>query len=1262
MTPPERLVMNPVDLRQKAEALARERAQEFALSKGLGLEDSTDLSPEGIRKTLHELQVHQIELEMQNEELRMTQIQLEIERARYFDLYDLAPIGYCTLSEQGLILEANLTASTLLGTPRAALMNLPLSHFIFSEDQDSFYHFRKQQFQKGQPLTCELRLVKPDGRLFWADLAGIAAQAEDGASLCKLVISDITERKEAEDAQKRTVKDLQQSQRIAHVGSWHLDIANNQVVWSEELYHIFGFDPSLPPPPFTEHSKLFTPESWERLSSAIAHTRQTKTPYTLELESLRKDGSSGWLWVQGEVEFDSTGNTIGLYGAAQDITEHKQVDEALRTSERFLQSTIDGLSAHITVIDERGEIILTNKAYRDFGELNGIDPHAVSEGCNYFDVCEKASSNKSLEVATLVADGIRGVISGRLPSFEIEYPCHSPTAKQWFIERVTPINGEVPRRVIIAHENITKFRRMEDSLQHNHAMLARTEHIANIGSWEWDIEPDQTRWSDELFRIFQRDPARGAPSFAEHPAIYVAEDMDSLRAAVELCVSKGTPYELELRAIRQDGQIRQGVARGQAEYDDSGRIIRLFGSFQDISERKRAEEELHAMIERYRFANKAANDVIWDWDVIHDTQQWNEAGTTVFGWTEVVEGTVDAHWWFERVHPDDRESIHESFFAVLNCPELHVWHDDYRFLKADGSYAQVMDRGYVLRDEHGQAIRMIGAMQDITAKKREEDLARESEKRFRSYFNLPLLGFAITSVEKGWIEVNDRLCEIFGYPREELVTLTWTEITHPEDIERDVAQFNRIIDGISESYSLDKRFIRKDGSVIYASTSVCCVRKPDRTINYFVALVQDITDRKRAEAELEKHRHHLEELVLARTAELSKARDDAEAANRAKSIFLANMSHELRTPFNGIIGMTDMVLRHATDPKQIDWLNKSQSAAKHLLDIINDILDLSKIESDRLTLEDQEFLLAEAIDDAMQMQDAPARAKGLGLSWHIDSALPERLRGDALRLRQILLNFTSNAIKFSAQGQITVRASIAEEDQFSVLLKIEVADQGIGISAEQQERLFHAFTQADNSISRKYGGTGLGLTISRRIAELMGGDAGVFSQEGVGSTFWATVRLRRVEDLQAATATETDEPPHLALARLFPGTRVMVAEDEPINCEVMTFLLEDVGLAPEIATDGQQALDMARRGGYALILMDVQMPVMNGLEATRAIRLLPGMENIPILALTANAFDEDRDACLAAGMDAHIGKPVEPATLCEIVLYWLRKSGAMNTG
>jgi signal transduction histidine kinase/ActR/RegA family two-component response regulator len=422
----------------------------------------------------------------------------------------------------------------------------------------------------------------------------------------------------------------------------------------------------------------------------------------------------------------------------------------------------------------------------------------------------------------------------------------------------------------------------------------------------------------------------------------------------------------------------------------------------------------------------------------------------------------------------------------------------------------------------------------------------------------------------------------------------------------------------------------------------------------------DITARKKVEAELEQYRNHLEELVSARTSELEQSRDAAEAGNRAKTIFLANMSHELRTPMNGIMGMTNLALRRATDPQQIDWLNKSQGSAKHLLDVINDILDISKIEANRLVLEEKDFSLAEAMDEAMHMEDAPAQAKGLRLSWHIDPALPQRLTGDALRLRQIVLNFTGNAIKFSAHGQITVRVSLVEEDSHSVLLKIEVTDQGIGISPEQQARLFHAFTQADGSMTRKYGGTGLGLIISRRIAHLMGGDAGVVSEEGSGSSFWATLRLRRATAVPPVAAKEAGEPARLTLARLFAGTRVLVAEDEPVNREVISSLLENTGLAPALATDGQQALDMARGGGYGLILMDVQMPVMNGLEATRAIRQLPGMAKIPILALTANAFDEDRDRCLAAGMDAHIGKPVEPDTLCEVILHWLQKSDALE--
>ena len=270
----------------------------------------------------------------------------------------------------------------------------------------------------------------------------------------------------------------------------------------------------------------------------------------------------------------------------------------------------------------------------------------------------------------------------------------------------------------------------------------------------------------------------------------------------------------------------------------------------------------------------------------------------------------------------------------------------------------------------------------------------------------------------------------------------------------------------------------------------------------------DITERKQAEAELAQYRNHLEELVATRTSELEQSRDAAEAGNRAKTIFLANMSHELRTPMNGVIGMIDLVLRRATDPKQIDWLNKSKVAAQRMVNVVGDILDFSKIEAERLPLEEKNFSVSQLIDDAIAMENVVAEAKGLKLTREIPATFPDQWSGDAFRLRQILLNFLGNACKFSDQGTITVRVRAAEQDGQSVLARIEVEDQGIGISPDQQALLFRPFTQVDGSMTRKYGGSGLGLVISKRLANLMGGDVGVVSQEGCGSTFWATVRLK----------------------------------------------------------------------------------------------------------------------------------------------------------
>jgi PAS domain S-box-containing protein len=572
----------------------------------------------------------------------------------------------------------------------------------------------------------------------------------------------------------------------------------------------------------------------------------------------------------------------------------------------------------------------------------------------------------------------------------------------------------------------------------------------------------------------------------------------------------------------------------------------------------------------------------------------------------------------------------------------------------------------VAKDEIGELIGGFNRLLESLGAR--ESALRDSEARLRATLDSALDAAISIDAAGRVIDFNPAAEAIFGWPREEILGHLMSDFIVPER-HRSAHQngLTRFVE-TREKRILNKRIeitaLRRDGSEFPVELTITAIRQNGEDV--FTAYLRDITERLLTTEELARHRDHLADLVISRTLELAEAKDAAEAANRAKSVFLANMSHELRTPMNGIMGMTDLALRRATDPKQIDQLTKSMGAAQHLLSIINDILDISRIEADRMTLEEKSFSLREMIDEVLRMQEAVANAKGLQLSQEIAPALPELLVGDAMRIKQILLNFVGNAIKFSEKGQIVVRAGAVEEVERSVLLRIEVSDQGIGITAEQQSRLFHAFTQGDDSSTRKYGGSGLGLIISKRLAHLMGGDVGVVSEAGVGSTFWMTILLKRVaEGDQPVVSPDTPSAgevavcisPREALVKGFSGVRVLVAEDDPLNQEVAVCLLEAAGLLADVVNDGAAAIERVVHGSsYGLILMDMQMPVMGGLEATRAIRLLPGMATIPIVAMTANAFDDDRERCLAAGMSEHIGKPVDPEAFHSTLLHWLEKA------
>ena len=699
--------------------------------------------------------------------------------------------------------------------------------------------------------------------------------------------------------------------------------------------------------------------------------------------------------------------------------------------------------------------------------------------------------------------------------------------------------GEITE-IVISFFDITERKQVEERLRESEDLLNASQRLSMVGGWAWNVEAQTMYWTEEAYRIHDLEVGEiesGSKGHITRSAeCYGPEDRPVIMAAFHRCIEEGVPYDLEFPFTTAKG--RQLWIRTTARpVSESGKVVRVIGNIMDITERKQAEKEQYELTARYRLANKATNDVIWDWDVIQDTQRWNEVGTAVFGWTEIVEHPVSAHWWVERIHPDDQERVHDSFFAVVSNPERDVWHDEYRFRKADDAYAAVMDRGYVMRDAQGQAIRMIGAMQDIT-------------------------------------------------------------------------------------------------------------------------------ERKQAEAELERHRHHLEELVADRTAsleqtnlELTTAKLGAEAANRAKSQFVANMSHELRTPMNAIMGMTGLALRRATDPPLIEKLTKIDKASRHLLSVINDILDISKIEAGRLTLERGNFKFGLVLENLVNMVGQRAAEKGLALRVDLPPEIAQQsFSGDPLRLGQILLNLTYNAIKFTARGSVTVRIIKLEETLADVLLRCEVLDTGIGIAPEDQKRLFTAFEQVDGSMTRKYGGTGLGLVISQRLAELMGGDIALSSTLGQGSIFWLTVRLDKTSDAVPPAPTFAGNSAETQLYARHAGTRILLAEDEPVNQEVSRGLLEYVRLTVELAEDGEAAVAMAQRSHYDLILMDMQMPQMNGIEATQMIRAMPDYADTPILAMTASAFDEDRRVCLDAGMDDHIGKPVDSDKLYETLLKWLDKS------
>jgi len=957
-------------------------------------------------------------------------------------------------------------------------------------------------------------------------------------------------------------------------------------------------------------------------------------PVTGQFRLRRADGS--WRDVeavgQNFLHDPAVAETVVNY---RDITERKQSEEELRRTTQLLQAVVDGTQDAVYVKDREGRHLMFNAAAsrmvgKPAGEVLGRDDTAIFG---------------PEDARRVMAHDQRVMMSGIADTDEKELTAGGVTRS--YLASKSPYRdgqGNIIGIIGICHD-ITERKRAVQALRQANDRVELAVRSSDISIWECDM-PDG-RIENAHLMLFNGweslgyDPRTMPTDFSSacamslHPA-----DLERVRREIqEFLASDGQEWKNEYRAMTKDGSTRWLLARGTVLRDSEGKPVRFIGASTDITDRRLAEETLR---ERQRqldslmghlpgLAYRALADEHW-------TALFASKGV------EDLTGYPADEFISHRLHyddimlPEDRPVTREAVFTALR--ERRMYEVEHRIRHKNGSIRWIWARGHGVFAPDGSLRFIEGLNLDMTSRKQAEEALRESEERFRGTFENAAVGIAHTDPPGRFLRVNGKFCDIVGYAREELLQMTLQDVIHPGDLaafaELYASSFTR---DESPAFGWERRYLRKDGATVWVEVFASFQRDAAGNPAYAIGVVQDISERKRLDAELRQ------------------AKEAAEAANRAKDEFLANVSHEIRTPMNAILGMAELTLDTPLTDEQRSNLNIVLSSAEGLLSLINDLLDFSKIEAGRLELEDADFSLRSVLNQTLRALALRAHKKGMELACQVEQDVPDGLVGDGNRLRQVLLNLIGNAIKFTEAGEVIVRVRTPETDRQAVLIDFEIADTGIGIAPEKQQTIFRAFEQADSSTTRRYGGTGLGLTISSRLVEMMGGRITVESELGRGSTFRFGARFGRSSRLAATPA----QPPVVDLH----GLRVLIVDDNATNRTILHGWASAWGMIPTGTGDVPAAMSALWRGvaskePFALVLLDARMPGTDGLELAKEILQTPELSTCRITLLTSDDRPGDAKRYRALRISAVLMKPVQQEELLDNV-YRVLSHGAVPT-